>query len=100
MAKLTDKDDNVLTDSNDILQEVKSFYLKKKKKKKKLYERRDVEDCQIFQMLTEVPHLSDEEAERTEGEITLNEASIALNIPRTLVQMGLMQNFSNLFGAK
>ena len=25
MAKLTDKDDNVLTDSNDILQEVKSF---------------------------------------------------------------------------
>ena len=32
MAKLTDKDDNVLTDSNDILQEVKSFYLKKKKK--------------------------------------------------------------------
>ena len=31
MAKLTDKDDNVLTDSNDILQEVQSFYLKKKK---------------------------------------------------------------------
>ena len=28
MAKLTDKDDNVLTDSDDILQEVKSFYEK------------------------------------------------------------------------
>ena len=37
MAKLIDKDDNVLTDSNDILQEVKSFY-------EKLYERIDVED--------------------------------------------------------
>ena len=33
MAKLIDKDDNVLTDNNDILQEVKSFY-------EKLYERR------------------------------------------------------------
>ena len=63
MAKLTDKDDNVLTDSNDILQEVKSFH-------EKLYERRDVEDCEIFQMVTEIPHLNDEEAERTEGEIT------------------------------
>ena len=28
MVTLTDKDDNVLTDSNDILQEVKSFYKK------------------------------------------------------------------------
>ena len=37
MAKLTDKGHNVLTDSNDILQELKSFY-------EKLYERRDVED--------------------------------------------------------
>ena len=37
MAKLIDKDDNILTDNNDILQEVKSFY-------EKLYERRDVED--------------------------------------------------------
>ena len=34
MAKLIDKDDNILTDNNDILQEVKSFY-------EKLYERRD-----------------------------------------------------------
>ena len=52
MAKLIDKDDNVLTDNNDILQEVKSFY-------EKLYERRDVEDCDISQMVTEIPHLND-----------------------------------------
>ncbi len=71
MAKLIDKDDNILTDNNDILQEVKSFY-------EKLYERRDVEDCEISQMVTEIPHLNDEEAERIEGEITLNEASMAL----------------------
>ena len=45
MATLIDKDDNVLTDSNDVndvLQEVK-----------KLYERRYVEDCEISQMVTE-----------------------------------------------
>ena len=41
MAKLIDKDDNVLTDSNDILQEVKSFFYEK------LQERRDVKDCEI-----------------------------------------------------
>ena len=71
MAKFTDKDDNVLTDNNDILQEVTSFH-------EKLYERRDMEDCEISQMVTEIPHFNDEEAERLEGEITLNEASIAL----------------------
>ena len=71
MAKLTDKDDNILTDNNDILQEVNNFY-------EKLYERRDVEDCEISQMVTEIPHLNDEEAERIEGEVTLNEASMAL----------------------
>ena len=36
------------------------------------------EDCEISQMVTEIPHLNDEEAERIEGEITLNEASMAL----------------------
>ena len=56
---------------NDILQEVKNFY-------EKLSQRRDVEDCDISQMVTEIPHLKDEEAERIEGEITLNEASMAL----------------------
>ena len=71
MAKLIDKDDNVLTDSNDILEEVKCFY-------EKLYERRYVEDFEISQMVTEIPHLNDDEAEGTEGEITLNEASVAL----------------------
>ena len=71
MAKLIDKDDNILTDNNDILQEVKSFF-------EKLHERRDVEDCEISQMVTEIPHLNDKEAERIEGEITLNEANMAL----------------------
>ncbi len=56
---------------NDILQEVKNFYEKRS-------QRRDVEDCDISQMVTEIPHLKDEEAERIEGEITLNEASMAL----------------------
>ena len=40
--------------------------------------REDVEDCEISQMITEIPHFRDEETERTDGEITLNEASIAL----------------------
>ena len=44
----------------------------------KLYERRDAEDCEISQMVTEIRYLNNDEAERTEGEITLNEASIAL----------------------
>ena len=71
MARLINKDDNILTDNNDILQEVKNLY-------EKLYERRAVEDCEISQMVTEIPHLNDAEAERIEGEITLNEASMAL----------------------
>ena len=62
MAKLIDKDDNVLTDNNDILQEVKCFY-------EKLYERRYVEDCEISQMITEIPQLNDKEADRIEGEL-------------------------------
>ena len=57
---------------NDILQEVKNIF------DEKLSERRDVEDCDISQMVTEIPHLNDAEAERIEVEITLNEASMAL----------------------
>ena len=44
----------------------------------KLYERRYVEDFEISQMVTEIPHLNDDEAQRTEGEITLNEGSVTL----------------------
>ena len=58
-----------MTDTNDILREVKSFFYEIQ------YERRDVEDCEISQMITEIPHLNGEEAERIEGGITLNEAS-------------------------
>ena len=60
-----------MTDSNDRLQKVRSFY-------EKLYERRHVEDCDISQMVTEIPHLNNDEAERMEGKIALNEASVAL----------------------
>ena len=50
------ENDTILTDNNDILQEVKNFY-------EKLYERRDVEDCEVPQMVTEIPHLNESESE-------------------------------------
>ena len=67
MAKLIHKDDIVLTDSNDILQEVTQLY-------ETLYKNRDVEDCEISQMVNEIPRQSDDEADRIKGEITLDEA--------------------------
>ena len=70
-AKLIDKDDNILTNSNDILQEVTHFY-------ETLYKKRDVEDCDIYQMVNEIPRLSDDEVDRIEGEIILDEASSVL----------------------
>ena len=54
-------------------------------------------------MVTKIPHLSDEEAERTEGEITLNEASIALrNIKHSKSPGtdGFNAEFFKFFGAK
>ena len=98
MVKFTDKNINVLTDSNDILQEVKSFY-------EKLYKRRDVEDCEISQMVAEIPRLNDDEAERIEGEITVNEASVALwdtKHPKSPGTDGFNTEFKKkkVFGAK
>ena len=75
---------------------VKSFY-------EKLYERRDVEGCEISQTVTEIPHLNDEEAEWLEGEITLNEASVALrNIkrPKSPGTDGFNADFFQVFWSK
>ena len=81
---------------NDILKEVKNFY-------EKLSQRRDVEDCDISQMVTEIPHLKDEEAERIDGEITLNEASMAfrnMKHSKSPATDGLNAEFFKVFCSK
>ena len=55
----------------DILKDVKGFY-------ETLYTKRNVEDCEIMNLVNEIPHLTTFEAEQLEGEITLEEASQAL----------------------
>ena len=85
-----------MTDRNDRLQKVESFY-------ENLYEIRHVEDCEISQMVTEIPHLNNDEAEMIEEKIALNEASVALRnmkhcfIPRAPVQLDLAHHFKKIF---
>ena len=71
MAKLTDKNGKVLDNQKDIMQEVKIFY-------EQLYKKSMVEDCQIDQLVANVPCLDFDEARNIEGEIKLEEAALAL----------------------
>ena len=71
MAKLIDKDDNVLHNQTDILKEVESFY-------KCLYEKTDVTACEIQGLVRELPRLDEDTGSSLDSEISLEEASLAL----------------------
>ena len=71
MAKLIDAQENVLKDQQHILQEVQSFY-------EKLYSKREVENCNIKDLITDIPRLDEDEASMLEGELTLEEAAQVL----------------------
>ena len=53
------------------MNEVQCFY-------ERLYKSRDVEDCEINELISEIPELSEEQQASLEGEITLEEAGTAL----------------------
>ena len=71
ILKLTRNDGSVLTETHEIVKEVNSFY-------KNLYEREDVEYCELSDLVDNVPQLSEEERTSLEGNISLEEASFAL----------------------
>ena len=71
MTKLTLSNGNEIYDSKDIINEVKTFY-------EKLYSERQEEDCEISDMIEDVPMLTLQNKNSLEGEITLPEASSAL----------------------
>eukprot|EP00745_Piridium_sociabile_P041785 TRINITY_DN8320_c0_g1_i1.p1 TRINITY_DN8320_c0_g1~~TRINITY_DN8320_c0_g1_i1.p1 ORF type:complete len:142 (+),score=9.40 TRINITY_DN8320_c0_g1_i1:123-548(+) len=71
MARLTDVHGDVLYEQKYILQEVQTCY-------ENLYTKSEVEDCEINELITDIPHLDFEEANKLEGEITLEEAGTAL----------------------
>ena len=71
MSKLTTENGEEVTDSKHIMNEVKEFY-------KKLYKKRQVENCEISDLVDDIPKLNSQEAEKLEGEITFEEAGKAL----------------------
>ena len=71
MKKIVDKNRSVLEEPNAIMNEVQCFY-------ESLYKSRDVEDCEINELISEIPELSEEQQVSLEGEITLEEAGTAL----------------------
>ena len=71
MSRLIDKHNNVLTNQNDVLQEVHDFY-------KSLYREKDVEQCEIKDLVKNIQTLSEQEAKELEGKITLEEATDVL----------------------
>ena len=73
LPKLIDKYDKVLTNQEDIVREVKTFY-------EKLYNSREVENKDLRNIITHVPCLTQDEGKDLEGEITLEEATQALKI--------------------
>ena len=58
-------------ESKDVIKEVKMFY-------ERLYSERQVEDCEISDMAQDIPMLTLQEKTSLKGEITLDEASLAL----------------------
>ena len=71
MARIIDKGGNTLNKQEDILCEVQQFY-------KSLYANIDVENCEINNLVNNIPCLSDIDASELEGNITLDEATSAL----------------------
>ena len=71
MTKITKIDGNTSTDLNTILQEVNSFYAN-------LYSEKPVDKLDFNLINKNIPKLTDNDKNSLEGEITLEEASIAL----------------------
>ena len=61
--------------NHDINKEVNYFY-------SNLYNAKDLEDCELEQLVTEIPKLSKEESRSLEGKITIEEAGTALKNTR------------------
>ena len=78
------------------MNEDKCFY-------ERLYKSRDVEDCEINELISEIPELSEEQQASLEGEITLEEAGTALKNMKNGKSPGMtavVQNFLHAFGGK
>lgn len=71
MTKLNDKNGTVVDDTDEIKNEVKNFY-------EKLYQSKDLEKCEIKDLVDNIPKLSPKEAKSLEGDISLEEAGFAL----------------------
>ena len=81
MSKIVDHDGNTLTSNKDIAQEVNWFY-------QKLYQRKKVEQCDLSELVTNIPQLCEEETKELEGEITLSEAATALKNMKNMKSPG------------
>jgi hypothetical protein len=71
MTKIKDNDCTDITDQAGIKNRVKEFY-------EQLYEKREVEEGEIKDLVKHLPQLTDRESEDLEGEITFDEASHVL----------------------
>ena len=71
MKKLVTNQGKEIYEHEHIKNEVKTFY-------ESLYEKRQVEDCEIERLVTTLPTLTNEQSTEIEGSITLEEASCAL----------------------
>ena len=70
MTKLTLSNGDETHDRKDIINEVKMFY-------EKLYSERQVEDCELSDMIKDIPMVTLQDKNSLEGEITLTEPSSA-----------------------
>ena len=71
MIRLTLNNGEEIYETKDIITEVKMFY-------ERLYSDRQLEDCEILDLVEDIPTLTVQEKTSLEGEITLDEASVAL----------------------
>ena len=71
MIRLTLNNGEEIYETKDIIKEVKMFY-------ERLYSDRQLEDCEILDLVEDIPTLTVQEKTSLEGEITLDEASVAL----------------------
>ena len=96
MLKLTLSNGEELYETHDINKEVKTFY-------KRLYSDRNFRNCKILDMVENIPTLTLQEKLSLEGEITLDEASLALKNMKNNKSPGRMVsllNSLNSFGYK
>ena len=71
VIRLTLDNGEEIYETKDIIKEVKMFY-------ERLYSDRQLEDCEILDLVEDIPTLAVQEKTSLEGEITLDEASVAL----------------------